>query len=374
MTLRDEVWSTPAPPVFGDLMDGERALPLRVAVTLTATELVIAPGDGEALHWPLGKLRRLLDQAHPTDLVLAQAGDPVTRLVLRDKGFARQIEGAAPALAKRPPVQNAGKLLGWSVAAVASVALIIFVLVPVMANQLATFLPPSGEKALGDTTFEQIRTALDNTGLDPVPMCESPDGLAALAKMEARLTETVDLPYPLTVRVLDHEMINAFALPGGYVVLFDGLLDMAEDPDEIAAVFAHEVGHVVARDPSRMALRSAGSIGVLGLLFGDFAGGAVVLFLAERLIQASYSQEAEMNADIFASETLEAAGVSPLGLARMFERFEQLNGDQPSLLDHFMAHPDLVSRIERAEASGSEAEYTPSLTDAEWQALKTICD
>ncbi len=373
MTLRAETLPS-ASPVFGDLMDGERALPVRVALTLTATDLVIAPGDGEALRWPLSLLRRVPDQAHPTDLVLAQASDPVTRLIVRDRAMVQQIKAVARHLDKRPPMQNTGRLISWSIAAVASVALIIFVLVPVMANQLATFLPPSGEKALGDTTFEQIRNALDGSGIDPVPTCESPAGLAALAKMEARLTETVDLPYPLTVRVLDHEMINAFALPGGYVVLFDGLLDIAEDPDEIAAVFAHEVGHVVARDPSRMALRSAGSIGVLGLLFGDFAGGAVVLFLAERLIQASYSQEAEMNADIFASETLEAAGVSPLGLARMFERFEELSGDQPSLLDHFMAHPDLVSRIERAEASGSAADYTPSLTDAEWQALKTICD
>ncbi|MEL7211587.1 MAG: M48 family metallopeptidase [Pseudomonadota bacterium] len=360
--------------VFGDLLDGARAFPRRVALSLGTNHLRLTPAEGDAVAWPLSALRSPPDQAHPTDLVLALADDPVTRLVIRDRDLAARIRAAAPTLHKRPPLQNTRKLIAWSVAAVASVALIIFVLVPVMANQLATFLPPSGEKALGDTTFEQIRTALDDGGFDPVPICENPEGLAALAKMEARLTASVDLPYPLTVHVLDHEMINAFALPGGYVVLFDGLLDIAEDPDEIAAVFAHEVGHVVARDPSRMALRSAGSIGVLGLLFGDFAGGAVVLFLAERLIQASYSQEAEMNADIFASDTLEKAGVSPLGLARMFERFEALSGDQPSLLDHFMAHPDLVSRIERAEASGSDADYTPSLTADEWQALKTICD
>ena len=182
------------------------------------------------------------------------------------------------------------------------------------------------------------------------------------------------VPYPLSVVVFDDPLVNAFALPGGYVVFFDGLLDVAQDPDEIAGVFAHEIGHVVARDPSRMALRSAGSIGVLGLLFGDFAGGAVVLFLAERLIQANYSQTAEMNADIFASETLEKAGISPLGLAQMFERFRELGGTTPDLLEHFMAHPDLMSRIERAEASASAAPFTPSLTDVEWQALKTICD
>lgn len=361
-------------PVFGDLMDGERALAQRAEVRLDGAQLLIVPGQGDTLEWPLESLRSIPDQAHPTDLVLAQVGDPVRRLVIRDRVMVQRIEGAARLLGKAPPVKNTGRLIGWSFAAVASVALIVFVLVPVMANQLATFLPPSGEKALGDTTFEQIRTALDDTGLDPVPICDRPEGVAALAKLEARLTEQIDLPYPLTVHVLNHDMVNAFALPGGYVVFFDGLLDVAQHPDEIAGVFAHEIGHVVARDPSRTALRSAGSIGVLGLLFGDFAGGAAVLFLAERLIQANYSQEAEMNADIFASETLDAADISPAGLARMFERFRAMGGDQPELLEHFMAHPDLLSRIERADASTSDRAYTPSLSDAEWTALKTICD
>lgn len=67
-------------------------------------------------------------------------------------------------------------------------------------------------------------------------------------------------------------------MPGGLIILFRGLIDAAESSDEVAAVYAHELGHVVARDPTRIALRSAGSIGVLGLLLGDFAGGAVVLF------------------------------------------------------------------------------------------------
>ena len=362
------------PQVFGDFMDGERALPQRVEIILKPTHLTITPGEGTPLEWPLERLRRIPDQAHPSDLVLALANDPIFRLVIRDRAMVQRIEKAARNLSKRPPVQNTGRLVGWSLAAVTSVALIVFVLVPVMADQLAAFLPPSGEKALGDTTFEQIRSALDETGLDGVPVCESPEGSAALAKLEARLVENIDLPYPLTVRVLDHSMVNAFALPGGYVVFFDGLLKVAQAPDEIAGVFAHEIGHVVARDPSRTALRSAGSIGVLGLLFGDFAGGAVVLFLAERVIQANYSQEAEMNADIFASDALEKAGISPLGLARIFERFKALGGNKPTLFDHFMAHPDLVSRIERAQADVTDGGATPSLTDAEWRALKSICD
>ena len=175
---------------------------------------------------------------------------------------------------------------------------------------------------------------------------------------------------------LDHDLVNAFALPGGRVVLFRGLIDAAETPDEIAGVFAHEIGHVVNRDPARGALRSAGSIGVLGLLFGDFAGGTVVLFLLNRLIDATYSQEAEALADTFAHATLSGTNIAPSALAGMFERLRE-EGDEPSgILAHFMAHPQLGDRIAAARNADTllTAAIRPSLDDSQWRDLQTICE
>ena len=62
--------------------------------------------------------------------------------------------------------------------------------------------------------------------------------------------------------VRQHKTINAFAVPGGNVVLFEGLLDAARSPEEVAGVLGHEVGHVMNRDPMRLNLRSAGSVGI----------------------------------------------------------------------------------------------------------------
>jgi predicted Zn-dependent protease len=260
-------------------------------------------------------------------------------------------------------------------AAVASVALIIFVLVPVMANQLAAILPPEGEKALGDATLDQIRTALDRTGLEGLPVCDAPAGRAALDRLAGRITAGVDLPYDLTITVLDHEMVNAFALPGGYIVFFRGLIDEAESAEEVAAVFAHELGHVVARDPARGALRTAGSIGVLGLLLGDFAGGAAVLFLVERLIEASYSQGAEAAADAFAHDRLVSVDLPPGALGTFFARLRSEHGDAEGIVAHFLSHPHLGDRIARAEAAGAGQGATrPALGPEEWAALRAICD
>jgi predicted Zn-dependent protease len=205
--------------------------------------------------------------------------------------------------------------------------------------------------------------------------CEAPEGLAALGKMQNRLARDLDLPYPLTVTVLDHDLVNAFALPGGHVVFFRGLIDAAETPEEVAAVFAHELGHVASRDPTRIALRSAGSIGVLGLLLGDFAGGAVVLMLAEQLIEADYTQEAEVGADEFAHDMLSRNGVSPEALGTMFRRFRDLYGEAEGITAHLSSHPALGDRIAAAESAAEQmmGPDWPVLRATEWADLRAIC-
>jgi predicted Zn-dependent protease len=360
---------------FADFFDGESAVVRRVAVTLEPATLVLTPAEGAPLRWPLADLRKIPDQASPRALVLTSATHPLARLILGDPALRKEVTARAPSLRKGQPVRGRGRIAAWAMAAVASVALIIFVLVPTMANQLAEILPPAGEKALGDATFEQIRSALAETGFDGLPTCESPEGRAALDRLTQRITKGVDLPYDLTVSVLDHDMVNAFALPGGHIVFFRGLLDAAKTPEEVAAVFAHELGHVVARDPARGALRTAGSIGVLGLLFGDFAGGAAVLFLTERLIEASYSQGAEEGADAFAHDRLREVDLPPAALATFFKRLRAEYGDAEGIVAHFLSHPRLGDRIARAQAAGAgQGPTRPALTRAEWAALRAICD
>ena len=361
-------------------LDGQSAVlrPARIGIeeSRDGPLLVIAADGLQLRRWPLTEVRRLRDQAAGDEAVIAHAGDRVSRLILDDPAAIAILEARADGLDRPlPGGRRTVRLAAWAVAAVASVALIILVLVPTMANQLAAYLPPEGEKALGDTTLEQIRSALSDSDAAPLRACASPEGTAALEKIRARLTEGVALPYPVQVHVLDHEMINAFALPGGHIVFFRGLIEAADHPDEVAAVFAHELAHVVNRDPTRIALRSAGSIGVLGLLLGDFAGGALVLLLTERLIEAAYTQEAEAAADAFAHERLAAAGIPPSAIARMFERLREEHGDAEGIVAHFLSHPRLGDRIEAARAADEQLEgpLRPALGEQEWQALRAIC-
>ncbi|PID36377.1 MAG: peptidase M48 Ste24p [Rhodobacterales bacterium] len=362
----------------GDFLDGVRAILTRVQLELLPDRLRITGYGRRPLDWPLVDLRALPDHADPAEMVLRLAGHGEERLLLRDAAMIEHLKGFAPNLSRRPPVENKGKILAWATGALASVALIIFVLVPIMAAQLARLLPPEGERALGETVFEQIRSAMGEDFDQPVGLCTAPEGLAALEKMEARLNVEADLPYPVRVSVLDHELENAFALPGGQVVLFRGLIEAAQNPDEVAAVLAHEIGHVVYRDPTRDALRYAGSFGVLGLLFGDFAGGTVMLMLANQMVDASYSQAAETRADEYAHGKLSEAGLPPAAIGTFFERLRAEYGDLDGFAAHLASHPSMTARIEASLAAQAEAEAAgkltePALSAAEWQALRAIC-
>ncbi|MBN7783757.1 M48 family metallopeptidase [Ponticoccus gilvus] len=361
------VGAPPEPRFEALYLDGESAAPERVTLTVDRARGTLT---GRGIDWPLAEIREVRDQAGADLMVLRLAGDPVRRLILRDFGLRPFLPGRLRAA----PVTRRGRLMGWAVAALASVALILGVLVPTMADQLAGYIPPEGERALGEVTLTQIREAMDETGLAPVRFCTDPNGRAALRQIEERLTAGAALPVPLSVHVLDHEMINAFALPGGHIVFFRGLIEAAETPEELASVFAHEIGHVVSRDPTRHALRSAGSIGVLGLLFGDFAGGTVVLFLTERLIEARYSQDAEAAADSYAHAMLEAAGIAPAALGDMFEHLLREAGDTQGVMAHFLSHPRLGDRIARARAATPDGfQARPLLDDEGWAALKSVC-
>ncbi|MEW9918462.1 M48 family metallopeptidase [Marimonas sp. MJW-29] len=355
----------------GAYFDGDSPVAQGVSLTLSGGALVLSFPEGDSLSWPIEEVRQLPDVAGREGAVLRRVSDPLARLFVTDLSLLDHL----PQRNRRNPPKGRGRLMAWAVAAVAAVGLQIFVLVPLLADNLAGFIPPEGERALGEATLGQIREALDDTGMSPLAICEAPEGVAALDRLIARLGGERDFGQQVTVSVLDHEMVNAFALPGGFVILFRGLIEAANGPDEVAAVLAHEIGHVISADPTRHALRSAGSIGVLGLLFGDFAGGAAVLFLTERLISARYSQAAETGADAFAHEVLAEAGISPGALGDMFASMREKYGDSEGVTAHFLTHPSLGTRIEAARAEvDPEASYSPSMPAADWAALLRICD
>lgn len=365
--------------VAASYFDGETAGSVEVqaiadqaAGTLTLKSVI----GGRVLKvWQLDELRVVRDTGHRHGVVFHPFGADVERLVVGAEKDAQALEAVAANLrARHVPKGTTRKVLVWTGAAVGSILLILFVILPNLANTLAVMIPPAREEAIGETVVAQVERMF--SAGERGTFCSNPAGDAALAQMSDRLMGELDLPYPLKIRVLKTDMVNAFAAPGGHVVLLSGLIDKASGPDEVAGVLAHEIGHVAARDPLRLTLRAAGSAGILSMVLGDFAGGTLVLIIAEQMISASYSREAEAAADDFAFEMLAEAQISSVGIATFFAKLEDEFGDTEGVMEYLASHPNLGSRATAAREADTAGNGTlrPALNDAEWQALQGICD
>ena len=362
----------------GVYLDGETAQAHDVIVKFGAESLVFMALDETPLaHWPLATIRRLPEAPnHPGELRLIPNHGSLERLTLSDRDMIAAVEAVCPDLRKpdRSGKRNRRRLLGWSLAAVASVALIVFVLAPVLAARLAEAISPEAEMRLGDTVSDQIMDILQFIGGDDVALCDSPDGLRALDRMVERLGGGAHVP--IRVSVVNHGMVNALAAPGGRILVLRGLIDNAESPEEVAGVLAHEISHVINRDPTREALRSAGTAGILSIVLGDITGGSLITIVAESVLNASYSRDAEAAADEHALKMLAEAGLPSAPFAGFFGRLKSEYGDMDGIWSHLASHPDLSSREARARAADTigGGKFKPVISDQDWVALQEMCE
>lgn len=334
----------------------------------------------QSLRWRLMDLRALADASDKNRLTVTRHADSddeaprdTARLVVTDPDLVDWLHKTRPDLFRADVRKGTGrKVATYAMGALAACALMIFVILPAMANTMARIIPIEREIAFGKTVTANMERLLGGSRIRSLG-CSDPDGTAALNAMLTRLTASRDMQYQVEVQVFNHEMINAFAAPGGQVVLLRGLLEEANSPDEVAGVLAHEIAHVENRDATRQALRAAGSAGLLTMILGDFTGGAAIAVIGEHMLSASYSREAEADADRFALAMLQDAGVSAQGFATFFDVIDDLQDFE--LPEYLATHPTTSDRAAEARAlANTQVNTQPILSDTEWRALKAICN
>lgn len=352
--------------------DGASAKRSDVVVLLADNMFQILDKDGAALEsWAFEDVR-LVRQSQG----VLKKNNGLARVMPINPEDMIPIEARCLNLRKAQAMPGLWRKIGlWGGGALCGLVVLLFVILPAMANRLAPKIPLEQEVAFGQTVTRyamSIMVAED----DEAPFCTDPAGQAALDVLADKLIAAAPLPYDeINLQVVRSDLVNAFAAPGGQVVVLSGLLDAANGPDELAGVLAHEFGHVAAHDPSRLALRAAGSAGLLGLAFGDFTGGTVLLALANQMLQASYTRDAEAAADVFALQALSGAGISPNGLADFFDSLAKDAGAASEFDQLLQSHPDLGTRANKARDAGtSDAGLAPALTDTQWRALQKICE
>jgi Zn-dependent protease with chaperone function len=356
--------------------DGATSARRGVDVELAPDGLRIRASDGAVLaEWPYDRLETL--SAPEGVLRLGEADSPaLARLEVRDPQLAAAIDERSLPIDRsgRRERRMRAKVIFWSLAATASLVVVAVWGLPRIATELTPLIPYSVERKLGAAIERQVRASLDSHHTGAAFECGSgakeKSGRAAFAKLMQQIETAADLPIPLTTLVVRQREENAITLPGGYIYVFQGLLDKAQTPDELAGVIAHEVGHVAHRDGTRAVLQAAGLSLLFGMLLGDFVGGGAVVLAGKVILQTRYSRDAETAADAYGVALLNRIGGDPRGLGRLLSQIAGTTHPGPKIL---LDHPETAERVAVIEKMAGSAPTRPLLDRAEWAALKNIC-
>lgn len=370
--------------------DGQRAGGETVRIRIEADQLFIEREDGTELgHWPLSAIEQ-----HPAGarggLRLSAPGIGDERLIVTDESAIAALRAEAPQLFRaRGGALRLAKQTIVLAAVTTAVVGGLYLGVPRAAEAIVPFIPPETEKKVGAQIY---RSTGDMWGFCTAE--EDQPGLAVVHGLAKRLLASQDVTSQPTVDVANVDMINAFALPGGHVVLTRGLIEKAESPDEVAGVLAHELGHVVERHAMIGMVQDFGLNLLLTLVLGGGShSGEWIVNSGATLASLSYSRRLETRADERGIDMLEASGISPIGFARFFERLDPLKGDPnadekgsgdkgtgdkgesaavSSVAAIWSTHPPSPIRAERARHTRL-TDAAPSLTDADWALVRQIC-
>lgn len=239
-------------------------------------------------------------------------------------------------------------------------ALAYFWLIPFLAGRLAANMPVAYEVKMGEEAYQSLikqyrilpeKTELVNTFFQQL---------------------NISTQYPVQITVVEEKQVNAFAVPGGHIVVFSGLLDKMRRPEELAALLAHEYSHVELRHTTRSLMQSLGTYMAVSLIFGDLTGvSAVLVENANSLKNLEYSRSLEKEADLNGMRLLEARHINPEGYIWLFGTLKKESGGAaPS--EWLSSHPDMDNRIGyvKKEMKPGQEGPLPASMQATWKQIR----
>jgi predicted Zn-dependent protease len=267
-----------------------------------------------------------------------------------------------PALAAQRKKVRARKRLAWAMlfgvcGGVLALLLGLFLARDTMVRTAAKAVPVDWEIKAGDKLFEQVvatkRLVTDSNLNAQLKLITGP-----------LLAGIKDNRYPLKFHIVEDATLNAFAMPGGNVVIHSGLLMAADSPEEVAGVLGHEIAHVTQRHSIRSILSSAGLFLVVQTLVGDVSG--IVAVLANNsafLLDRKFSRDFERESDNHGWDYLLAADIKPQGMIAFFTKMQEeekrmrekmkeatsIDVD-PGALEFLSTHPATEDRMKNLQA------------------------
>jgi len=227
-------------------------------------------------------------------------------------------------------------------------------------------VPVSWETGLKDRVKKYI--ANDSRTVDDETVVAAVDSIR-----NRLLANETDTTYRVEIMVVESETVNAVTFPGGLIVVFTPLIRLTDSPEELAAVIAHELGHVVHRDPLKQMAKEIGVSTVLSMINGGKAA-PMIETLVKDFLDVQYTREQEQAADEYAFRLLAKSRISPRYFAVFMEKLapdSAVAEKDRAKFEYFSTHPDVRARIDGAKIAAKEFDAKSELRfRIDWKDVK----
>jgi beta-barrel assembly-enhancing protease len=217
-------------------------------------------------------------------------------------------------------------------------------LIPWAGEKAASFIPIDTEIELGKNLSSRI--AADS---ETLPVADS-----LVNEFAGRLD--LGTHYPVKIHVLPSDQINAFALPGGNIFIYSGILKKMDSYEQLVALIGHEVSHVSKQHSLKSICRSVASAIFMSAIFGDMSGiSSGILSQADQFRQLQYSRELELEADRSGVELMKNNSVDPKGMASLLNLLDRESEEMPHLMKYLSTHPETRERISHLSPASADS-------------------
>ena len=320
-------------------------------VTLTGSGLRISYSGGSnapTVEWNAGKIESN-DFDESRQVFLKYGNSPTQYLELKDPAFIRELKASFPDARFHKPARGFVfssafmLLLAFTVVIIGLVLLSYFLLLPKAAERIAMTVPIEWEKQLGDASYKSM------VAESKIDTLRSNRLNQFFSKLGYKSNYTID------ITVVDEEVVNAFALPGGRMVVYKGIIDKMDNYKEMVALLSHEFSHIELKHTTKNMFRSLSSYMLISVLLGDASGlTAVVVQNADQLKQLGYSRSLEEEADRNGLKLMRERRIDPKGMEGLFRALKQEEGEAGKVPEFLSTHPLTDSRIKMVKEEIAE--------------------
>jgi Zn-dependent protease with chaperone function len=299
-------------------------------------------------------------------------GSGLRTLFLKDADLIRAFRASAPPNLTRALEETAAKVRQvrgrhrtiWAVAfgVVIGAALFLWFGSDLLVEWAVSRIPVEWERQLGEAAYRDF--------LSQQTVVKEGPAVAAVQEITKRLTDSISgNPYTFEVSVVKSDVVNAFALPGGYVVVFTGLMKKAESGEEVAGVLSHELNHVLQRHGLDRIVKQLGLIAVVSIMLGDRQGLiGLMKQLGVELLALKFGRAQETEADVSGVRLLHKAKIDPSGMIRFFERLSEKEQDRVEILSTHPMSDHRAARLKSEVAALPKQSIEPFMFD--WKSVR----